>query len=75
LRRGEGDRESRTGDRDAERGVTERGGDPECAECGRLGERVRERSRDALRERDRDGSRAGDGLRDGIFVDCSNRRG
>jgi hypothetical protein len=65
LRLGDGDRESRTGEREAERGVIERRGDLECAERG--AERVREGSREMLRERDRDADRAGDGLRDGIF--------
>jgi hypothetical protein len=68
LRLGDGEREARTGDRDAERGVAERRGDLECAERGRLGDRVRERSREMLHERDRDGDRAGDGLREGMFV-------
>jgi cell division cycle 2-like protein len=73
LRCGEGDREPCTGDLVAERGVTERAGDFECAERGRLGERVRDRSRVTLRERDRVPERAGDGLREAMSEDCSNR--
>jgi hypothetical protein len=67
LRCGEGDREPRAGDRVAERGVTERTGDLECAERGRLGERVRDGSRDTLRERERVAERTGDALRVAIF--------
>lgn len=60
MRLGDGERESRTGDRDPGRGETEGRGDRECA---RLGDRVRERSREMLR----DGDRAGDGLREGML--------
>lgn len=67
MRLGDGEREARTGDRDAERGVTERRGDLECAERARFGDRVRERSQETLRERDRDDDRAGDGLREGML--------
>ena len=52
-------------DREAERGVTERRCDPECAERGRLCDRVGDRSRIGLRVRARE--RAGDGERDGIL--------
>jgi hypothetical protein len=61
LRRGDGDRESRTGERDAERCGT-----GACAERVRLGDRVRDRSREMLRERDRVADRAGDRLREDI---------
>ncbi|KAF1948033.1 kinase-like protein [Clathrospora elynae] len=46
-------------------GVTECRGEPECAERGRLGDLVGDRSRDRLRVRDR--ARAGDGVRDGMI--------
>jgi hypothetical protein len=67
LRRGGGDRESRTGDREAERGA-----DRACAERVGLGDRVRDRSREMLRERERDADRAGDGLREGILKNLSS---
>ena len=52
-------------EREAERGVNERRGDPECAERGRLGDPVGDRSRIGLRVRVRE--RAGDGERDAML--------
>lgn len=60
MRLGDGERDSRTGDRDPGRGETEGRSDLECA---RLGDRVRERSREMLR----DGDRVGDWLREGML--------
>jgi cell division cycle 2-like protein len=51
-------------DREAERGVNERRGDPDRADRGRLCDLVGDRSRIALLVRD--GERAGDGERDGM---------
>lgn len=59
---GERDR-VRDGERVGERGDTERRGDTDCTECGRLGDLVREGLRERLRVRER----IGDGERDGIF--------
>jgi cell division cycle 2-like protein len=67
LRLGDGD----LGDRDrlterervSDRGVTERRGDTECAERGRVSDLVRDLSREGLRVRER----AGDGERDGML--------
>ena len=66
MRLGDGD----LGDRDrlterervSDRGVTERRGDTECAERGRVSDLVRDLSREGLRVRER----AGDGERDGM---------
>ena len=66
MRLGDGD----LGDRDrlterervGDRGVTERRGDTECAERGRVSDLVRDLSREGLRVRER----AGDGERDGM---------
>jgi hypothetical protein len=60
---GDGDRVGDL-DRVAERGVGEQRGDAECAERGRLGDLVGDRSRIGLPVRD--GERAGDGERDGM---------
>lgn len=59
-----GDRDRvRDGECEAERGVTERRGDTDCTERGRLDDRMGEGSRERLRVRER----AGDGDREGIF--------
>lgn len=69
MRLGEGDLgdRDRVGDWDrvGDRGVTERRGDADCADRGRLGDLVGDLSRDGLRVRVRE--RAGDGERDGII--------
>jgi len=66
LRRGDGDVGERDRvierDRVGERGVTERRGEPDCADRGRLGDVVCDGSREGLRVRER----AGDGERDGM---------
>ncbi|RMZ72384.1 cmgc cdk kinase [Pyrenophora seminiperda CCB06] len=65
---GERDRTA-DGEREGDGGVRERRGVPDCAERGRLGDRVCDRRREGLRERD--GERRGDGDLDAIaWISC-----
>lgn len=73
MRLGEGDlgERDRVIDRErvGDRGDTERRGEPDCAERGRLGDLVCDLSRDGLRVGDREP--AGDGERDGMAEFCT----
>lgn len=73
MRLGEGDLGERERvierERVGDRGVSERRGDAECAERGRLGDLVCDRSREGLRVRDgeRRGDRDGEGM---VWIRC-----